>query len=142
MAQERLLVNAVEIVGNRKIDEAQIRKGLLIRADGAVDAFRMEMDRKFILDLYKKAGNSEATVHVDQKLLERDGIVRYQIIEKPLSAPLSQPATGVRAKAAPSTPLISADGRIVRVNAAAGEVYINLTSKDNGAQARPDVYRV
>ena len=85
VVEERSLVTAVEVVGNRKFPESQIREGLLVHAGAAADPFRIESDRKFILDLYHKQGYSETTVVVDPKLLADKGIVRYQITEGPAS---------------------------------------------------------
>ena len=85
IVEERALVTAVEIVGNRKIADDQLRAGLTIRKGGAIDPFRIEVDRKYILDLYKKEGYAQASVDVDAKALAQEGIVRYQIIEGPIS---------------------------------------------------------
>ena len=82
---EKPLVTAVEIAGNRKFQDTQIREGLVTRAGSAVDPFRIDTDRKFILDMYKKKGYSQVSVDVDQELLAKQGIVRYQVIEGPES---------------------------------------------------------
>ncbi len=85
VVEERALVTAVEVTGNRKFPESQIREGLLVHAGAAADPFRIESDRKFILDLYHKQGYSETTVTVDPALVTNKGIVRYQITEGPAS---------------------------------------------------------
>ncbi|HEY4328449.1 MAG TPA: outer membrane protein assembly factor BamA [Phycisphaerae bacterium] len=86
IVEERALVTGVEIAGNRKFNNEQIRDGLTVRPGAAVDAFRIETDRKNIVDLYKKKGYAQASVDVDQGLLNKEGIVRYQIIEGPATA--------------------------------------------------------
>ena len=83
IVEERALVNAVEIAGNRKFNNEQIRDGLTVRPGAAVDQFRIETDRKNIIDMYKKKGYAQVSVDVDQTLLNKEGIVRYQIIEGP-----------------------------------------------------------
>ena len=85
IVEERALVTAVEIAGNRKFPDAEIRSGLTARAGAAVDPFRIETDRRFIVDTYKKKGYAQASVDVDQDLLAKQGIIRYQIIEGPAS---------------------------------------------------------
>jgi outer membrane protein insertion porin family len=83
IVEERALVSAVEIVGNRKFNDTELREGLTVRPGMAVDQFRIETDRKFILDKYHQKGYSEVEVSVDQTLLREKGVVRYQVVEGP-----------------------------------------------------------
>jgi outer membrane protein insertion porin family len=83
IVEERSLITGVEISGNRAIKDDEIRHGLTARAGAAIDPFRLETDRRFILDLYHKKGYASASVEVDPDLLDKQGIVRYQIIEGP-----------------------------------------------------------
>jgi outer membrane protein insertion porin family len=85
VVEERALVTAVQLAGNRAFPDVEIRPGLTVRAGAAVDQFRIESDRRFILDMYKKKGYAQASVDVDKALLDKQGIVRYQIIEGPKS---------------------------------------------------------
>lgn len=83
VVQERTLVTAVQISGNRAFKDDQVRPGLTMHPGSPVDSFAVDQDRKFILDKYHKAGYAQASVDVDDVLLARQGIVRYQIIEGP-----------------------------------------------------------
>lgn len=83
IVEERALVTAVEVVGNRKFNDTEIREGLTARPNLAIDQFRIETDRKFILDKYREKGYAEVEVNVDQQLLREKGIVRYEIVEGP-----------------------------------------------------------
>ena len=85
IVEERALITAVEVAGNRKFQDSVIREGLTARAGAAIDPFRLETDRRFILDLYKKKGYAQVSVDIDQELLTKQGVVRYQIIEGPAS---------------------------------------------------------
>jgi outer membrane protein insertion porin family len=81
--EERALVTAVQIAGNRKIKESDIRGGLAVHSGAAIDASTIQQDKNFILDQYRKKGYDQVSVDVDQQLLDKEGIVRYQIIEGP-----------------------------------------------------------
>jgi outer membrane protein insertion porin family len=85
IVEERPIVAAVEITGNRKFSDSVIREGLIVHAGVAADDFRIQTDRQYIIDLYQKKGYEQVSVSVDQKLLRDKGIVRYQIIEGPAS---------------------------------------------------------
>jgi outer membrane protein insertion porin family len=85
IVEERALVTAVQVAGNRAFPDTEIRAGLTVRAGAAIDQFRIETDRRFILDMYKKKGYAQVSVDVDKDLLDKQGIVRYQIIEGPES---------------------------------------------------------
>ena len=85
IVEERSLINSVQIAGNRKFTDTEIRPGLTARQGAAIDQFRIETDRRFILDLYKKAGYAQVSVDVDRDALTKEGIVRYQIIEGPFT---------------------------------------------------------
>ncbi len=82
--EERNLVAQVIVTGNRKFSSEMIRDGLVVRPASAIDPFRIETDRKFIIDTYRKKGYAQVSVDIDQDQL-RQGIVHYIIIEGPAS---------------------------------------------------------
>ena len=84
IVEERPVVAAVELVGNRRFNDTQIRDGLILHAGSSIDPFSIQTDIKTILDMYRKQGYAQASVTADQALL-KDGIVRYAITEGPQS---------------------------------------------------------
>jgi outer membrane protein insertion porin family len=85
IVEERPLIVSVQIAGNRAFPDAEIRAGLAARPGVAIDPFRIETDRRYILDLYRKKGYAQVSVDVDRDLLNKQGLLRYQIIEGPAS---------------------------------------------------------
>jgi outer membrane protein insertion porin family len=83
VVEELPQVTAVEIAGNRKFKDVEIREGLITRVGTAVDQWKIDMDRRYLIDMYKKKGYAQVSVEVDQELLARQGVVRLQIIEGP-----------------------------------------------------------
>jgi outer membrane protein insertion porin family len=84
IVEERPVVAAVELRGNRRFTDTQIRDGLLLHAGSSIDPFSVQTDIKTILDMYRKQGYAQASVTADQAAL-KDGIVRYTITEGPQS---------------------------------------------------------
>lgn len=84
IVEERNLAAQVLVTGNRKFSTEMIRDGLTVRAGSPIDPFRIETDRKFIIDTYKKKGYAQISVDIDANEL-RQGIVHYTIIEGPAS---------------------------------------------------------
>ncbi len=84
VVEERPLVVSVEVTGVRQFKEEQIRDGLTVRVGQGIDTFGIEVDRKTILDMYKKKGFGLTSVDVDKELLKQ-GVVRYAVIEGPKS---------------------------------------------------------
>ena len=84
IVEERPVVTAVEVVGNRKFTDAQIRDALILRAGSSVDPFSIQTDIKTLIDMYKKQGYAQVSVTSDENSL-KNGIVRYTITEGPLS---------------------------------------------------------
>jgi outer membrane protein insertion porin family len=83
IVEERALVTAIEITGNRKFNDTEIREGLLVRPGTGIDHERIESDKRFIINKYQQKGYNDVQVQVDEQLLRDKGIVRYQIIEGP-----------------------------------------------------------
>ncbi|HVT79372.1 MAG TPA: outer membrane protein assembly factor BamA [Phycisphaerae bacterium] len=82
--EERDVVAQVLVTGNRKFSTEQIREGLVVRPGSLIDDSRINTDKRYILDLYKKKGYAQISVDVDKSQL-REGIVHYTIIEGPAS---------------------------------------------------------
>jgi outer membrane protein insertion porin family len=79
---ERPFATAVEITGNRKFTTAELRDGLLMKPGVSIDPFRIESDRKTILDQYRRKGYASASVGVNAEELKRN-IVHYEVVEGP-----------------------------------------------------------
>ncbi len=84
VVEERPVVAAVELVGNRKFTDTQIRDALILRAGSSIDPFSIQTDIKTILDMYRKQGYAQAGVTSDETAL-KNGVVRYTITEGPQS---------------------------------------------------------
>ncbi len=84
VVEERPIVQSVEIVGNRKFKDEQIREALVVRPGQGVDPFGLQTDTKTIIDMYRKQGFAQTSVDVDKELLKQ-GVVHYKIIEGPRS---------------------------------------------------------
>ncbi len=85
IVQERQLVNTVEIVGNRHIQDDKIRDLLVVHAGSPIDPFQIQTDIHSITETYKKAGYAFVRVSVDDALKDNKGIVRYAVLEGPKS---------------------------------------------------------
>ena len=82
IVEERSLVSAVEIRGNRQFKDQELRDVLVSHVGGSIDQFTIQTDSKSIRDMYRKKGYAQTSIIVDPELLKQ-GIVRYQIIEGP-----------------------------------------------------------
>lgn len=85
VVQERALVTAVEIVGNHRKNDTQVREVMQTHPGMGVDLFVIQTDITAIENLYKKDGYNFVKVSVDQKLLEEQGTARFTIEEGPKS---------------------------------------------------------
>ncbi len=85
VVQERPLVTNVEIMGNRRKRDEQIRELIATQVGSSVDAFSIESDRKAIEEYYRRDGYNTVKVTVDNSLLEKAGTVRFNIVEGPRS---------------------------------------------------------
>lgn len=84
LVEERPTVTAVEITGNRRLKDEDIRDMLLTRVGQGIDQFSINTDVKAIEDQYRKDGYGQVSVEVDQDAL-KTGVVRYKITEGPRS---------------------------------------------------------
>ena len=80
--EERPIVAAVEIRGNREFTDTAIRDVIATHVAGAIDPFTIQTDVKSILDMYRNKGYAQTTVDVDPQA-QKQGIVRYSITEGP-----------------------------------------------------------
>ncbi|MCL2646414.1 MAG: outer membrane protein assembly factor BamA [Phycisphaerales bacterium] len=80
--EERSVMNAVEIKGNRQFKDQELRDALVSRVNGAIDQFTIQTDIRTIQEMYRKKGFAQASVAVDPELLKK-GIVRFEITEGP-----------------------------------------------------------
>lgn len=85
VVQERPLVTNLEIVGNRRKRDEQIRELIATQVGSSVDAFSIETDRKAIEEYYRRDGYNTVKITVDNDLLEKTGTVRFKIVEGPRS---------------------------------------------------------
>lgn len=81
--EERPMINAVEIVGNRHKKDEDLRDLIVTRAGSTYDVFAVEQDRQAIVNAYKKDGYVNVRVEVDKDAWEKQGVLRFRITEGP-----------------------------------------------------------
>ena len=63
--EERNIVAAVEIRGNRQFKDGEIRDALTEHQGGSIDAFSMQNDIRTITEMYRKKGYAQASATTD-----------------------------------------------------------------------------
>jgi len=80
---EQTLINEVQVVGNRLISDQDLLAVARQVRLGPRDDFRIEEAKRSMAELYRKRGHYLTTVSVDERELERSGILIFRIIEGP-----------------------------------------------------------
>ena len=80
---EQPLLQDVRVVGNKALSDQELLKKVVLQAGDPRDPFLIDQGKQRILDAYTKAGYFVADVTVDQKALNQQQILIYQVREGP-----------------------------------------------------------
>lgn len=78
---ETPIIKDVQVVGNRQITDQELRGEVTLLAGTPVDRFQLDRTQRRIEALYRKKGYYQASVTIDQKELDEQGIVLFRIRE-------------------------------------------------------------
>ena len=81
VVEERPVINAVEITGNRHKKDEDLRDLIITRAGSTYDAFSVEQDRTAVVNAYRKDGYPNVRVDIDKDAWEKHGTLRFAITE-------------------------------------------------------------
>lgn len=75
------LIQGVEVVGNRSINDDQLLAVIGVLEGTAVDRFQIDRSARRVEDIYREQGFYLASVTIDEDALEQQGIVIYRVRE-------------------------------------------------------------
>lgn len=78
---ERRLIVDVQVVGNEKINDAQIAQVVDVVSGTPVDRFQIDRSARRIEELYREKGYYRARVSIDEVELNETGLVLFRILE-------------------------------------------------------------
>jgi outer membrane protein insertion porin family len=77
------LINDVQVVGNKELDDQDLLKAAILRAGDPVDPFLIDRGMTEIKKAYEKEGYFTTEVTVDKPLLDESGVLLYRVREGP-----------------------------------------------------------
>lgn len=83
VVQEQALITDVQVVGNKALSDQKLLGKVLLQAGDPVDPYLIEQGRREILKAYQDEGYFVADVTVEQKPLDTQHILIYQVREGP-----------------------------------------------------------
>ncbi|MHC4947941.1 MAG: POTRA domain-containing protein, partial [Planctomycetota bacterium] len=78
---EMPILNEVQVVGNRLINDQELKGVIGMRAGDPRDDFRIEKAKRSVEALYRQRGHYLTTVTIDERELEESSLLIFRIIE-------------------------------------------------------------
>ncbi|MEX1017219.1 MAG: outer membrane protein assembly factor BamA [Phycisphaeraceae bacterium] len=83
VVQEHPLLETVQVVGNRALDDQELLGQVRLQAGDPVDPFLIDRARTQIVEAYEDAGYYTASVDVDEDLLAEESVLIFRVREGP-----------------------------------------------------------